>query len=67
MLLKICKNVLESVVEEAAIDIFLVTSIVGRVVYVLGFIEKVNIQRLIEVLLKLLKFIIVYLIFYEFL
>lgn len=67
MLLKICKNVLESVVEEPAIDIFLVTSIVGRVVYVLGFIEKVNIQRLIEVLLKLLNFIIVYLIFYEFL
>lgn len=67
MLLKICKNVLERVVEEAAIDIFLVTSIVGRVVYVLGFIEKVNIQRLIEVLLKLLNFIIVYLIFYEFL
>ena len=67
MLLKICKNVLESVVEETAIDIFLVTSIVGRVVYVLGFIEKVNIQRLIEVLLKFLNFIIVYLIFYEFL
>ena len=67
MLFKICKNVSESVIQEAAIDICLVTDIVERVVYFLGFMEKVNIKPLIVVLLKHLHLAIGLSIFYEFL